>query len=70
MKSEHGENGERRTVWVPETLDLMIENTRGKLGMNRSSFYKYALIKLLQELSILTEKAHSHCMHAVPDEGV
>lgn len=61
MKSEHTEvSGERRTVWVPEALDRMIENARIKLGMNRSAFYKYALTKLLQELSILTETVHSH----------
>ena len=52
------ENGERRTVWMPSKLDSLIEETRTRLGMNRSAFYKYAVIKLLQELSILSEQIH------------
>lgn len=53
------ENGIRRVVWVPTNLDQMIENTRKKLGLNRSAFFKYAVNRLLEELSVLTETAHS-----------
>ena len=52
------ERGARRTIWVPENLDKIIEQARGKLGMSRSGFYKYATIRLLQELSLLTETMH------------
>jgi hypothetical protein len=48
--------GKRRTIWVPLEMDTLIENTRKKLGLNRSSFFKYAATKLLQELDVLTEE--------------
>jgi hypothetical protein len=47
-----------RSVALNPNLDSVIEETRSKLGMNRSAFYKYAVLKLLQELSVLTEIAH------------
>ena len=52
------EGGERRTVWIPAHMDSLIEDTRKKLGMNRSAFYKYAVVRLLQELSMLTQTVH------------
>jgi len=54
------DKGLRRTVWVPNKLDDAIESTRKRLGMNRSSFYKYAVTKLLQELSVLSETVHTY----------
>lgn len=60
MTSKHTSigDGERRTVWIPANMDSLIEDTRKKLGMNRSAFYKYAVVRLLQELSMLTETVH------------
>jgi hypothetical protein len=55
---EKDENGTRRSVWMPEDLDLVVEKARHKLGLNRSAFYKYALTKLLQDLSLLSEAVH------------
>jgi len=49
---------ERRTLYVPVNLDEKIEKTRKRLGMSRSRFYLYAVTKLLQELSVLTESVH------------
>jgi len=43
---------------MSNTLFEMTEETRKKLGMNRSAFYRYAITRLLQEMSILSTKAH------------
>jgi hypothetical protein len=50
--------GKRRTFWVSTDMDQLIEETRKKLRMSRSNFYRYAAVRLLQELSVLTTKAH------------
>jgi len=50
--------GKRRTFWVSTDMDSLIEETRKKLRMTRSNFYRYAATRLLQELSVLTTKAH------------
>jgi len=51
------EKGERRTFWIPNNLDIIIEYVRMKLGMNKSSFYRYAVVRLLEEMSISSTKA-------------
>lgn len=51
------EKGERRTFWIPNDLDIIIEDTRKSLGLSKSGFYRYAVIRLLQEMSILSTKA-------------
>lgn len=51
--------GKLRTIYVPAKLDVIIENTRGNLGLSRSAFYKYAITKLLQDLSVLTRTAQN-----------
>jgi ACT domain-containing protein len=38
-------------------MDAIIEDTRKKLGMGRSVFYKYAITRLLQEINVLSTKA-------------
>lgn len=53
------ENGIRRVVWVPNDLDRMIEETRKKIGLNRSAFFKYAVNRLLEELSVLSTTVHA-----------
>lgn len=47
-------NGIRRVVWMPLELDSLAEETRKKLGLSRSGFYKYAVTQLLQQLSVLS----------------
>jgi len=47
-----------RAVVLSEDLDTLVEETRRKLGFNRSAFFKYAVVRLLQELSVLTERVH------------
>ena len=58
------ENGTRRSVWMPKDLDIVVEKARRKLGLNRSAFYKYALTKLLQDLSLLSEAVHTNSVIA------
>ena len=53
------ENGTRRSVWMPTELDSVVERARCKIGLNRSAFYKYALTRLLQDLSLLSEAVHA-----------
>jgi hypothetical protein len=58
------ENGVRRLVWLPIELDSTIEEVRQRLGMSKSAFYRYAITRLLQEMSILSTKAKE-----VPNNG-
>ena len=51
------EKGERRTFWLRNDLDVLVEETRKKLGMSKSGFYRYAVIRLLEEMSVLSTKA-------------
>ena len=55
---KESENGVRRVVWVPVELDNIVEDTRRRLGLNRSAFYKYAVTKVLQELNVLSKTVH------------
>lgn len=50
--------GHIRSCHVSDGLDSQIELARTRLGWSRSYFYKYALTKLLQELTVLKEVAH------------
>jgi len=45
-------------VYIPPQLLRMVEETRQRLGMNRSRFVQYCLTKTLQELSVLTTNIH------------
>jgi len=44
------EAGIRRTVWLPKDLDTKVEEARKKLGLRRSAFYRYAIVKLIEGL--------------------
>lgn len=48
------------SICVSRELDALIEDTRRKISLNRSAFYRYALIRLLERLSILSHAVHSH----------
>ena len=69
MKQQNGELGVLRAVWVPKKLDEQIEETRKKLGYNRSRFYIYALTRLLQELSVLTTTVHGVWLGETNEKG-
>ena len=45
-------------VYIPKQLFELTEETRRKLGMNRSKFVQYCLMKTLQDLSVLTAQVH------------
>ncbi|MEM3378098.1 MAG: hypothetical protein QW674_04025 [Candidatus Bathyarchaeia archaeon] len=47
--------GKEIAVYIPRQLLKMIEETREKLGMNRSRFFQYCATKTLQELNVLSE---------------
>jgi len=46
-----------RTFWVPAEMDAIIEETRRSLGMSKSSFYRYAIMRFLQEINVLSSRA-------------
>lgn len=50
------ESGRMESVWLPNTLYGISEETRKKLGMSKSAFYRYAITRLLEEMSILSTK--------------
>lgn len=47
----------RRVVWLSGEIDGVIEDAREKLGMTRSGFIRYSVIRFLQEMSLLSKKA-------------
>ena len=49
--------GKRRTFWIPDDLDGIIEDVRVKIGLTRSGFFRYAVVKLLHDIGILSSRA-------------
>ena len=60
--SDKPSNGHLRSFWMPGQMDKLVEDTRQNIGMNRSAFYKYAITRLLQEMSVLSTKAHEKAL--------
>ena len=50
------EAGIRRVVWLPSKLDIIIEETRKELGLNRSAFIRNAILTYLEAHSIISTK--------------
>jgi len=50
------EDGFFRTVWVPKELDELIEEVRLKIGLSRSSFYRNAILRYLESLSVISSR--------------
>lgn len=48
--------GRMESVWLPNTLYDITEETRQRLGMGKSAFYRYAITRLLEEMSVLSTK--------------
>jgi hypothetical protein len=48
------EKGVRRVVWIPLELDALIEEVRNKIGLSRSGFYRNAILRYLESLSIIS----------------
>lgn len=51
------ENGVRRVVWLSAEIDGVMENARERLGMTRSGFIRYSVLRLLEDLSLLSKRA-------------
>ncbi|MFX0116857.1 MAG: hypothetical protein ACFFB3_20075 [Candidatus Hodarchaeota archaeon] len=60
MKNDNlTKKGTTRTIYFPNGLDLKVEEARIRLGWSRSYLIKYAITRLLQELSFLKSSLHS-----------
>jgi len=44
--------------YLPEGLYQLSEAARQKLGLNRSKFIQYCIMRTLQDLSLLSQKVH------------
>ena len=44
-------------MWLPNDLDEIVEKVRKNLGMSKSGFYRYAVLRLLEGMSVLSTKA-------------
>jgi len=54
------DSGIRRMVWLSWTLDSLAEQARESMGLSRSGLYRYALTRLLEQMSILSSKVKQH----------
>jgi hypothetical protein len=50
MRKTKKSNGKRRTVWLPSSLDQKAEETRAKLGLGLSAFYRFAIIETIKDM--------------------
>jgi hypothetical protein len=48
----------RRSVVLSRDIDEAVEKVRGNLGMSRSGLIRYSVLRMLEELNILSAKAH------------
>lgn len=53
----------RRTVVFNKPLDEAVEKVRQSLGMTRSDFIKYSVMRLLEQLNILSSTAIQEALH-------
>ena len=56
------ESGVRRVVWLSAEIDGVIEDARERLGMTRSGFIRYSVLRLLEDLSLLTGRVKASKM--------
>jgi len=56
MLMNEGETGVRRVVWIPNELDEIIESVRKRLGISRSGFYRNAVLRYLESLSVISSR--------------
>lgn len=43
------EKGKRRTVWLPRKLEKKVEEVRKALGLNKSAFYRFAIVEVVKQ---------------------
>jgi len=60
VKENRKSKGECKATafYLPEGLYQLSEVARQKLGLNRSKFIQYCIMRTLQDLSLLSEKVH------------
>jgi len=51
------EPGSRQLVWLSKDLFEITEIVRAKLGLSRSGFYRYCILKTLDSMDVLSTKA-------------
>jgi len=56
---EQKQNRTATAVYIPATLLGLLEEARVKLGMNRSKFIQYCILRTLQDLSMLSKAVHA-----------
>lgn len=62
MEEEANRKDEGHTVgfYLPAGIAELCERARKKLGLNRSKFFQYCVLKTLQDLSLLTSEVHKN----------
>ena len=57
--AEKNKNEYKATAfYLPEGLYRLTETARQRLGLNRSKFIQFCIMRTLQDLSLLSEKVH------------
>ncbi|MGO9643682.1 MAG: hypothetical protein ACLPY5_02925 [Candidatus Bathyarchaeia archaeon] len=51
------ERGSRQVVWLSNDLFVLTETVRAQLGLSKSGFYRYCILKTLDSMNILSTKA-------------
>jgi len=59
MSQEVNKSFIRRTVVLNRKVDEEVERVRRRLGMSRSEFIRYSVLRMLEELNVLSSKAHN-----------
>jgi hypothetical protein len=59
-ENEKNKNEYKATAfYLPEGLYQLTEVARLRLGLNRSKFIQFCIMRTLQDLSLLSEKVHA-----------
>jgi hypothetical protein len=61
--------GRMKNVWLPITLYNMTEETCKKLRMLKSSFYRYATTRLLEQINVLSTRVKENTLPANQGEA-
>ncbi|HYW01586.1 MAG TPA: hypothetical protein VE862_08960 [Candidatus Acidoferrum sp.] len=51
------EQGSRQVVWLSNDLFALTETVRVQLGLSKSGFYRYCILRTLDSMDVLSAKA-------------
>ncbi|MGO9644793.1 MAG: hypothetical protein ACLPY5_08615 [Candidatus Bathyarchaeia archaeon] len=59
------EQGSRQVVWLSNDLVQITETVRAQLGLSKSGFYRYCILRTLDSMDVLSTKAKQSFLEGI-----